>query len=157
MSATHTNIDRFNLAAIELFSVLYDHFPLPTDIETTEIGVEAAPEETTPVEMFRYTVYAEHALTWLVEEGFLRYEPPNFGTCYRNVRLTLKGLTLLGYVPSSLKTGEHGEPIIAKIKRVLSGGTEKAATETVKSLLSELFKLAMTSGVSQAASAIVNV
>ena len=148
MSTTHTNIDRFNLAAIELFSVLYDHFPLPTDIETAEIGVEAAPKEATPVEMLRFTVYAEHALTWLVEEGFIRYEPPHFGTCYRNVRLTLKGLTLLGYVPSALQPNEQSEPIITKIKRILSGGAEKAATEAVKSLLGELFKLAMMQGIS---------
>ncbi len=157
MSATQTNIDRFNLAAIELFSVLYDHFPLPTDIDTAEVGVEAAPEEATPIEMVRFTVYTEHALTWLTEEGFIRYEPPNFGTRYRNVRLTLKGLTLLGYIPYALKAGEQSEPIIAKIKRILSSGTEKAATESVKSLLGELFKLAMTPGVSSAAGAIISV
>ena len=148
MSTTYTNIDRFNLAAVELFSVLYDHFPLPVDIETTEIGVEAAPEEASAVEMLRFTVYAEHALTWLVEEGFIRYDPPPIATRYRDVRLTLKGLTLLGYTPSSLKASEPNESIITKIKRVLSGGAEKAATDAVKSLLDELFKLAMMHGAS---------
>ena len=148
MSPAYTNIDRFNLAAIELLSVLYDNFPVPVAIDTAEIGVEATPGDATPVEMLRFAMYAEHALTWLTEEGFIRYEPPNYGTRYTNVRLTLKGLTLLGYVPSALRADENSEPIITKIKRILSHGTEQAATEATKSLLGDLFKLAMTAGLS---------
>lgn len=57
----------------------------------------------------------------------------------------MKGLTVLGYVPTSLQTTEPKEPIIEKIKRVLATGTEKAAAEGVRAILGQIFSLALAS------------
>jgi hypothetical protein len=43
------------------------------------------------------------------------------------------------------------EPLIDKVKKVLASGTEKAAAEGVKSVLSELFRLAIVTASSAAA------
>jgi hypothetical protein len=142
MSNTLTNIDRFNLTTLELFDRLYDSFPHPIDIETKTLGLQAAPDGTSVPESVEFALYAESAVTWLAEEGFVRYEAPQFGATFRRVRLTMRGLTVLGYIPTPLRGAEQSEPLIVKIKKVVKAGAEKAGTEAVKFLVGEAFKLA---------------
>jgi hypothetical protein len=155
MPDTLNNIDLFNITAICLFDKLYDAFPNPIDIETRELGIRASPNGAEVSEAVRFALYAENAVSWLVEEGFVRFEPPRFATTFRKVRLTLKGLTVLGYLPSAVQRNETPETLITKIKRSLSAGAEKAGTEVVKSLLTEVFKLAMSPSVTQVAATIM--
>ena len=79
---------------------------------------------------------------WLAEEGFLRYENPNHTRDFFNARLTMKGLTVLGYLPVSLQSGDAKEPIIEKIKRILATGTENAAADGIGAILGQIFNLA---------------
>ena len=155
MAKSLTNIDRFNITALTLFDRLYDAFPNPIDIETHELGIRAAPDEASVVESVKFAVHASNAVAWLAEEGFIRFEPPLSGTTFRQVRLTLKGLTVLGYLPTAVS--ERGKPqtVISRIKKVLSGGAEKAGTEAVKVLLTEVFKLATSPATVQAATTLV--
>jgi hypothetical protein len=139
---TPTNIERFNLTALELFNRLYDAFPNPLDVDSQQLGLAASPEEATTVESISYILYAESAIDWLAEEGFIRYEAPKFGTTFRRARLTMQGLTVLGYLPRSVKESSKPQPVIARVKKVLANGAEKAGTEAVKGLMTEIFQLA---------------
>jgi len=62
------------------------------------------------------------------------------------VRLTLKGLTILGYIPAALQPTDPKEALIAKVKRVLTTGAATATSESIKLVVSEIFKLALAPG-----------
>lgn len=143
MSDIPPNIQRFNLTALHLFSQLYDAFPSPIDIETAMLGAQAAPEDLAPSYAVTYAMGADEVIEWLEEEGFVRTAGRTIGTGIRGVRLTLKGLTVLGYIPMALVPAEKSEPFIDKIKRTLSTGAEKAGAEGVKAILGGVFRLAI--------------
>jgi hypothetical protein len=140
-----SNAEVFNFSALQLFAKLFDEFPQPVTIDADRLGSEtnAAFGETIN-DTIRMIYLAEHTITWLAEEGFLRYEkgPIPGARHFTNVRLTLRGLTVLGYMPSALQGPEKSQPLIARIKSVVSSGAEKAGADAVKSLLTEVFKLA---------------
>ncbi len=143
MSDTPKNIERFNLTALQLFNRLYDEFPSEVTVETAMLGVEAAPEGVAAGELLNYAMFADEVVHWLAEEGFVRIHGSQNGTEIHRVRLTLKGLTILGYMPTALRQKEPIEPLIKKIKRVLASGAEKASAEAVKTILGGVFQLAI--------------
>jgi len=75
--------------------------------------------------------------------------------CYYGVRLTLRGLTILGYLPSSVTQGEKDEPLIEKIKQYVSSGAKMASGEVAKKIIGELFRLALSTTQQHSASAIL--
>ena len=81
-------------------------------------------------------------VTFLREEGFLTYRDRVLSGEFGGVRLTMKGLAILG-IPISLRPDEPREPMIRKIKRVAAKGGEKVASEVVQKLVSEVFKFSL--------------
>lgn len=151
MANTPQNIEHFNLIVLKLFSRLYDSFPRPlniVDTAATEIGFDATPEDASAEESWEIGMMTEDVIEWLNQEGFLRYEPdPNhaYGN-YWKVRLTLKGLTILGYVPSSLSQAEAPESLIQRAKHAIASGASAAGKEAIKHVVSEIFKFALAPG-----------
>lgn len=86
----------------------------------------------------------DDVIDWLAEEGFLRYErdPNHQHGFYWKVRLTLNGLTILGYMPTALQQAEQKEPLIQKVKTAISSATSSAGKEARTLVVSEIFKLA---------------
>lgn len=153
MSTELSNVEVFNVTALELFAKLYDAFPVPVTVDSKDVGVAASEAAESINDTMKMIFYAEHTISWLAEEGFLRFEkggPPH--TTFTKVRLTLKGLTILGYTPSSIQAPEKSQSIIGRVKSVLASGAEKAGTEAVKSVLAEIFRLATSPTASQAVS-----
>lgn len=70
---------------------------------------------------------------------------------FGKVRLTLKGLTILDYVPAALRPTEQKEALITKVKRVLESAAAAASSESIKLVVSEIFKLALAPGAAIAA------
>lgn len=137
------NIQRFNIIALLLFEKLYESFPSGIHIDAQQLGFDAAPKDTASVEQdWDFGAAAYDVVLWLAEEGFLRYENPNHTRDFFNARLTMNGLTVLGYMPVSLQSGDAEEPIIEKIKRILATGTEKAAADGIGRILGQIFNLA---------------
>ena len=141
MATQRSNIDRFNLTLLQLFNTLYDSFPNPVDVDSKELGLSASPDDAGTVESLAFAIYAENAMKWLEEEGFIRYDEVSSEPVFRRVRLTLKALTVLGYTPTAISPVDKPVPLIDKVKKVFAGGAEQAGTEAVKSLVVELFKL----------------
>lgn len=138
------NIRRFNLIALLLFKTLYESFPSGIDIDALKLGYDAVPKDIASDEQqdWDFGMTAYDVVLWMAEEGFLRYENPNHTRDFFNARLTMKGLTVLGYLPVSLRSGDAKEPIIEKIKRILATGTEKAAADGIGRILGQIFSLA---------------
>lgn len=151
MADTPQNIEHFNLVVLELFSRLYESFPHPLNIcdqSHIHIGFAAVPNGATGDEAWSIGTMASDVIEWLKEEGFLRYEPdPNHqhGN-YWKVRLTLKGFTILGYVPTSLQQAEQKESLIDKAKQAIASAASTTGKEVIKQVVAEIFKLALAPG-----------
>ena len=136
------NMEVFNLVTLKVFDKLYEAFPQPIDITPGSIGIEVTANNASYDDSWNAAVsVADNTLPWLEKEGFLRYAH-SFGGKFLQVQLTLKGLTILGSVPTSIRSSET-ETMIKKIKRVLSAGAEKGSADAVKSVISEVFRLAL--------------
>ncbi|PWB41054.1 MAG: hypothetical protein C3F19_07600 [Rhodocyclales bacterium] len=137
------NMQIFDLVTLRILERLYEAFPMPIEITPGSIGIEITSDVATSDDAWSAISVADATLPWLANEGFLRYETvTNVGT-FREVQLTLKGLSILGSVPLSITQSEVPEPIIKKVKKVLTSGAEKAGADAVKAVLNEVFRLAM--------------
>jgi hypothetical protein len=141
MTTVPTNIQRFNDITLKLFEKLYSSFPEGIKVEGCTVGTVATALDATLDCAFDTVTLGDFVIIWLREEGFIRYESHDQTGNYYGVRLTLRGLTILGYLPTSVAPNK--EPLIDKIKRHLSSGAEKATGEAAKLIVGELFRLAL--------------
>ncbi|MCJ7774027.1 MAG: hypothetical protein MUP22_12945 [Desulfobacterales bacterium] len=145
------NIEYFNRIILELFIRLYDRFPHPLHIDnqtSTDIGFVQFSGDAKDEEILNIGIVADDIMEWLKEEGFIRYDPdPNYrpGTFWK-VRLTLKGITILGYVPISLRKTDAKEPLIQKAKQVITSTESLIDKEAIRRVVEEIFKLALYKG-----------
>ena len=140
------NIRAFNLLVLTLFARLYAKFPLGDDFADSELAVASLPENAPYDETFDRQAVAWGTVTWLEAEGFIRIGSKTLGGDFDDVKLTMKGLTALGSIPQPLRENEAADPIISRIKRTLASGAEKAGAEIVKSIVTALFKIALSYG-----------
>ena len=157
MKRPSDNMHQFNLTALAVFEKLYASFPTPIDFRPSHVGIDAAPPDASYEQAFNFGAEARHVVSWLEEEGFLRTGSIDKAGYYLQVRLTMRGLTILGSVPSALQAQEARTPIIGRVKKVLVAGTEKAGTEAAKALVSEIFRLSLQYGAPFAAAASMSV
>lgn len=141
MSNSSRNIDCFNAVAAHLFSVLYDSFPNAIHVETADVARGAA-GDLEPDQLREWERIAASTVSWLAEEEFLHVHSAVYGG-FMNVRLSMKGLTVLGYIPVSIKPDEPPEPLIVRLKRFAGKGIEGATTDAVKHVLGQIFKLGL--------------
>ena len=144
MSDIPKNIQSFNLYCLTLFAQLYEAFPKPVRVEVATLSSHATAPTASYEEAWSSIEMAGNVVSWLKDEGVIRITGTTPVGDFADVVLTLKALTLLGYVPTSLQEAERKEPIIDKIKKALASGAEKAAADGVKSILTELFRMAIT-------------
>jgi hypothetical protein len=145
MDDIHKNMMHFNRVILELFVRLYDSFPHPLHINSqiaTDIGLRTVFDDRPDMETSHAGIMPDDVMEWLKEEGFIRYEPdPNYrpGT-FSKVRLTLRGLTILGYIPVSLQQTDANEPLIKKARKAMTPNGEK---ESIDQVVGEIFKMAL--------------
>lgn len=136
------NIEVFNHIVLYVLIKLYDAFPEPIGLDSSSIGLDARPDENDRDEIWKSMVLSEHTIDWLQQEGFITVESKtnigDFG--YNGVRLTLKGLTLLGYTPASVVGEKNKETLINRAKGVFLKATEQSATEVVGNLFMAAFQ-----------------
>ena len=130
----------FNWLTLKIFNDLYEAFPEPIDIEGLRFVISTLFDVGTKSDEANYLKHFTATMRWLKDEGFIRYQSDDSGN-FRKVLLTLRGLTVLGYTPTSLSLTDRKEPIIAKIKRVLAKGAEGAASDAVKAIIVKAFGL----------------
>jgi len=139
--AERENIESFNRICIALFDKLYSAFPVPVEIDMTHISMSAIPQDASFDDTFGDLMIGGEVINFLAEEGFLIHKGSALNESqYFQVRLTMKGLAVLGYVPASL---EKQETLILKIRSVMGGGLKDAGSETIRQLVSQVFNLAL--------------
>src|ERR1700691_3622850 len=139
MSKTEpNNIQVFNYYVLQVLTYLYDKFPEPADINGDRFLVKTFRNGRGSVGSKYYFLFP-HTVVWLQEEGFIKFEARSDNVHFKNVALTLRGLTILGYVPQSLKSGKK-KTIVEQAKHALSKGIGEAATEVTKTLVVEGLK-----------------
>lgn len=149
---TPNGMDAFNLVTLSLLNRLYDSFPRPLNLghqDASDIGFSAIPEYANDEQVWEMCTMTADIVEWLAEEGFLRFEkdPNHTHGVFWKVRLSLKGLAILGAIPNAVAEKAPQEPLISKIKGILKSGTQTIATESVKAVVAQLFTCALTSSV----------
>jgi hypothetical protein len=147
MTDSPKNLHHFNLVVLKLLATLYESFPSPQNLDPhilNDICFNAVPEEASKEDCWEIGNMGEDVITFLEEEGFLRYEPdPNHREgYYGKTRLSLKGLTILGSVPNSLGSQDK-RSLIERAKGALSSMSTSAGSEAGKQVVLEIFKLAL--------------
>lgn len=89
------NIDRFNLMVGQIMERLIEACPLPVEFSAESLGLQAGYFSDMDYVISPDEQFLESALTWLVEEGFIRGKNEHV--------ITLKGLELYNRVPNRLK------------------------------------------------------
>jgi len=143
------NIDLFNRFSLAVFRKLYLSFPVAVELDVNDLVMSVTPADGSYEETFDALSMGGEALDFLASEGFLTHKGVLLnGSQYLQVRLTMKGLAVLGSTPASL---ERKESLISKILAVSGKGLKDAASEQVQELASQAFTLALASAPSIAA------
>lgn len=137
-SSPPRNIEIFDQITAYTLIKLYGSFPIPQNLCQDEIYREAVKDCTDGNEAFEiYTSYIASTLSFLSDEKFIQYDQNTSlmpsGLDYFGVRLTLKGLTLLGTVPKTVNdTPQYS--FIDLLNNSFKTGTKSALSDIVKSL-----------------------
>jgi len=136
------NILFFNNFTLSLFNHLYADFPLSCDIDITEFALDLLPDDLDVKDGIDKLEVARASLSFLRQEGFIVISEVHNDKVYKGVRLTMKGLASLGYVPNSL---EPDESIISKINDIAKDGFKEAGVDVTKNIVQQLFSVALAS------------
>lgn len=137
------NIDLFNRFSLSVFQKLYESFPVSIDLDVDDLMMSVIPTGSSRDEAFDALQMGGEALVFLSSEGFLTHKDTLLDRSqYRQVRLTMKGLAILGSMPASL---EKSESLISKIRAVGGNALKDAASDKVQALVSQVFTFALAS------------
>ena len=137
------NVDLFNRFSLSVFQKLYISFPIPIELDVNNLMIAAVPSNSSFDETFNALRMGREVLEVLCSEGFLTHQGTLLdGSQYFQVRLTMKGLAVLGSVQASL---EKKESLISKILSIAGKGLKDAASEQVQDLASQVFTFAFAS------------
>ena len=119
------NIDQFNDVVSTTFALLYEEFPVPTDLAMDHYIAEeswAADDET----------FVNGTLQWLEAEGYIRAGGFGSPLLVLNVVLTHKGLMALRAVPDVIESREPlGSRMSSAVKDGAKGLARKLAEEAI--------------------------
>ncbi len=134
------NIKVFNYYVLKILTKLYDKFPEPVEINGVRFLVKTVVDKGSGAIEAKYYYLFPHTMSWLREEGFIKFDPGSAIDHYKNATLTLRGLTVLGYLPQSLGAGRK-KTIIEQAKDAISRGITDAGSEAIKMLVTNALKL----------------
>jgi len=133
------NIETFNRICITLFDKLYSKFLAPIDLNMNDVSMCAVQQDAEQEVIWNVLSMGGHVIRFLSEEGFLTYKWAALeGSGFGQVRLTMKGLAVLGYVPMEKK-----EPLISTIRHMAGSGLKEAGSESVRQIVTQIFSLAL--------------
>jgi hypothetical protein len=135
-------VQAFSWLTLAIFNKLYDAFPAPIDLSGLRFVLETGFTHGPQSKEVEWSQYFDDSLRWLEAEGFLTVEGKTVEGKYIGVRLTLRGITALGYARSGLRK----KPFIHKAKELLGSGFKASTGVAAKVLLGKLFEQALRSG-----------
>jgi len=134
------NMKFFNLMALAVFDRLYSAFPVPVEIDVGKMAVELLLAQSEFEPSFEALMAAGQTIDFLAQEGFLTHQGSLIsGETYMQVRLTLKGLAILGS-PDVL---EAKKPLIASVKSAVGAVAKEGAAEVARQVVQKVFALSI--------------
>jgi hypothetical protein len=134
--AVPDNIDRFNRTALVVLEELYSHFPVPVELDVPELAGVSRPPDVDARRLFAEIEPTFHAIEFLAAEAFITHAGSSVdGAAFLHVRLTMKGLQVLGK-PAALNSQET---LIEKVRSAIKGGVKQASGEAVKQVAELVF------------------
>jgi len=129
-----SNFDIFNQIALHLLVRLFESFPNYLAVDARALGFDAIKmkDDEDFDEAWELLAISKNSVSWLQSEGFIEVEGRVVDDQI-NVRLTLKGLTLVGYAPPTVQDSRF-ENIADEAKAALVEGSRSAASDVVKGL-----------------------
>jgi hypothetical protein len=135
-------LEAFDYTVALVLARLFESFPERVQLSGMRLVVDTAVENDVSdkiKEAVPSIVY--DTVVWLRDEGFIRYQSDDMEGDFTGVTLSLRGLTILGYVPVSLKDSPSPEPIIAKLHGALKSGGTVMMHEVIKQAIGKGFGL----------------
>jgi len=135
------NIDVFNRIVATCMLRLYETFPVPLDLQPSNIVMQAITEEVADEEEWFsiLTEQASAAIEFLAKEGFLRYRA-DFRSMdsdtFPQAQLTMKGLAILGEVPVAVDESKDRRTLAEQLREGIHSGAEQALKNTVSTMFS---------------------
>jgi hypothetical protein len=132
-----SNIDLFNGVAGKIFAILYQSFPVKTEIDFDSLMIDFIdPDDYDGV--WELSDFAKSTANWLDESGYIWLESPqHYGGKHAAV-LSPKGLEVLQATP---KTIDPKKSLGEKIIEFSKGKFNESLSEVVKVAISEGVKL----------------
>ena len=129
-----SNFDIFNQITLHLLVRLFESFPNYIAVDARALGFDAIKmkDDEDFDEAWELLAISKNSVSWLQSEGFIEVEGRVVDDQI-NVRLTLKGLTLVGYAPPTVQDSRF-ENIADEAKAALVEGSRSAASGVVKGL-----------------------
>ncbi len=129
------NFENFNKVTLHILVNLFDEFPTPIKIDAPWVATDLFNAESESQDTaFDKMEFVGYCISWLKEEGFISYlkrEKDEF----LGVRLTLKGLTLLGYsIPDN-----SSSTLIIQAKEAIADASQDAAKDVITNLVKMAF------------------
>lgn len=129
-------IDQFNLAAGAILGVLFDHIPIPHDIDHSRLSAQISPEDFSDPERFDFIQIVRHAGHWLEDEGYIRrsrHHPSSLSSpTLHGMVLTQKALVVLGRMPKSITSStSYGD----LLRQGVAEGSRSVIADTFKGLI----------------------
>jgi len=130
------NFEAFSRISLHLLVKLFESFPGYIDVDSNSLGIEAKPKDENEAyeEIWESMELAQNTVTWLKSEGFIEIGNTCYGGQFIRVRLTLKGLTLLGYAPLTNEGDSKYRNLAEKAQNVLTEGARGTVIEVMKEL-----------------------
>lgn len=127
-----SNINKFDEYVGRVFGILYESFPIPTDLNIGDVlGLpDLYSSSGIPPEMDTEANIATYSVIWLANTGYIKMTG-NSGNEFFDLTLTEKGLQVLKAIPGSLT--QQSLPLGKQIAAAVKSG----AKETLRSLVNE--------------------
>lgn len=135
------NIDFFYRFTVLLLNHLYENFPCPVTVNAYDLAITLEPEDVDEATAMRDFEIGFHAVTWLSEEDYLRFdevESLDRRAGFLDTRLSERGIHLL----NSVTDLESGDTIASKFRSLVKSGLATARDESVKQAVQLLFQSA---------------
>ncbi|XOZ32865.1 hypothetical protein ACMDCT_11665 [Halomonadaceae bacterium KBTZ08] len=130
-----SNFEIFNQITLHLLVRLFESFPNYVQVEARTLGFDAIEREDDESfeEGWELLELSKNSVSWLQAEGFIEVKGDVHSGSELEMRLTLKGLTLLGYAPPTMENSVY-KTFAEEAQEALASGSKAAVADVVKSL-----------------------
>lgn len=123
-------IDIFDAICGALLLHLYESFPVRLRVEFVDLPLQDELEPLPPEEIEHWMEVFSETVTWLEQEGFIRFQSGTDDLDFFGVQLTMSGLAVLRSIPGSVDSTKMS--LVDRIKGAFGEGGKIVSSEGLK-------------------------